>query len=103
MKIKDSEAAHIKKCTEYIKINSNERKNLEIKLPEEVEKVVLTNDVLNRATISNANGLELNTIEYNEETKTIKVELNGKQTEYINNVAKNNEIKKLGDSNEPKK
>ena len=28
---------------------------------------------------------------------------NFKQTEYINNVAKNNEIKKLGDSNEPKK
>ena len=28
---------------------------------------------------------------------------NFKQTEYINNVAKNNEIKKLGDNNEPKK
>ena len=70
--------------TNSAKYNLFKNPEIEIKMPDEVEKVVLNNDILNKATISNANGLELKTIEYNEETKTIKVELNGEQTEYIN-------------------
>lgn len=56
---------------------------IEIKLPEEVEKVVLDEDILNTSTIMYENGLELKSIEYNAETKTIKVELTGEQKEYF--------------------
>ena len=70
------------------KYNLFKNPNIEIKLPEEVEKVVLDENILKKATVMYANGLELKAINYNAENKTIRVALEGEQKEYINsNIA----------------
>ena len=68
-----------------IELQNNEEKynlfkntSFEIKLPEEVGKVILDN-----SSIIHGNGLELANVSYNEETKTIKVETYGEQKTYI--------------------
>ena len=70
------------------KYNLFKNPSIEIRLPEEVSKVVLDEEILKKASMMHAYGLELKTIDYNAETKTIRVALEGEQKEYINaNIA----------------
>ena len=67
---------------------------INIKLPEEVAKAIVDEDVLGKTTISNPNGLTINSIQYNENDKTIQIVLSGDQKELVKaNDTKETEIK----------
>lgn len=62
-----------------------------IQLPEETEKVLLNE----KATLTNANGLKIKNIDYNQENRTIKVELEGEQTKYLSPALEDGTIIKI--------
>lgn len=67
---------------------------INIKLPEEVAKVIVDEDVLGKTTIVNSNGLTVNTIQYNQDEKTIQIALSGDQKELVQEKdAKETEIR----------